>query len=57
MDLSVGHFDLTVYTSSGEACMISSMDNYCNTFEKCRIDTFTEDELQVRLRVKLSQLT
>ena len=46
MDLSVGHFDLTVYTSSGEACMISRMDNYCNTYEKCRIDTFTEDELQ-----------
>ena len=46
MDLTVGHFDLTVYTSSGEACLITKMDNYCNTFEKCKIDTFTEDELQ-----------
>ena len=46
MDLTVGHFDLTVYTSSGEACLITRMDNYCNTFIKCQIDTFTEDELQ-----------
>ena len=43
---STGHVDLTLYTTSGASCFIERLDNYCNTFIKGRIDTFTEEELQ-----------
>ena len=39
-----GYVDITVYTNTGEACAIPKLDNYCDAFNKCKIDTFIEEE-------------
>ena len=43
---SDGRLTVTVYATTGESCTITTLDNYCDTFEKCRIDTFVEGEVQ-----------
>ena len=45
MDLS-GQVDITVYTTSGESCYINTLDNWCDNYEKGRLDTFSGEDLQ-----------
>ena len=45
MDLS-GQIDVTVYTTSGASCYISEMDNWCDNYNKCRLDMFSGEDLQ-----------
>ena len=41
-----GQVDITVYTTSGESCYINTLDNWCDNYEKGRLDTFSGEDLQ-----------
>ena len=43
---SDGSLIVTVYTNTGTSCTMTNMDQYCDTFELCQIDTFVEGEVQ-----------
>ena len=45
-EMSGGNVDVTVYSASGEACTISPLDNWYDTFERCRLDLFAGSYLK-----------
>ena len=44
--MSGSNVEVTVYSASGESCRIPSLDNWYDTFERCRLDLFAGEYLK-----------